>query len=907
MTKLIISEKAKVTKTMAEAFSWKSIGAGCYVGTFQNERTIAASASGHLMELEPISVAAPNATWDDPTSLTPLVAFERMVPIKDTQGKPKPVQPFTLLTKFKDICAQENITEIIIATDPDREGEKIGWEIIEYCGYRGRVTRAWFGSGNDEYSIKQAMQNLFNAELTLPMAYASEARARSDINYAFLTMAYTYYAQRGTFGFELSQGKGQGGVMSVGRVQTPLVAMVVMREIEIANFKPTTFFTISALFGVDEKSPIAAKYKPVFSESAIGSNIPGVMWKGASDDEIADKPEGTSGTSSAEPYFIDETAVAQFARRLKSQGGLASVKAFDVNLKVEQPPKTFALAQAQNAIAKVIHKSAPVVQTILEDLYEQGYLSYARTSKCEIPINYHKPQQRNAMLAALFDLDELSEAAHRVADIHNGMDKQYKPFTPSCYTQKANEEHHGIVPTPQRMTKKAFNELVPVKQKGKYSTEDLQTAYITVCKQYVQALYPPAKYNTQKLVVSVPVVDLLNNPESLFSLSSQSLVDPGWHRAFNVGTTESVIPPFKVGQFIPLLDVLVKASKTRPPKRYTEANLPSQMANVGKNESNPRYAALLKSADGIGTPATRSAHITNVISRGYIKVKLGEYYACRKGIDLIKAVPTILRNPTMTALWEAVLENICETKNLAKARSMRDEFILKQRRNVDTMIEDLNKEHLATVGTKVKNVSQTVTPKMKNYIEFIADKLGIPLPAGIYDDPLKATSFINENESKVVSEPTPKQLKLACQIQDGLKEPILTDEMKKSAREVSAFIAKYSGTVVIAPSANQIDYLKNLLNDETSGFNVPPEAFTDRTIYDKTLSRLKETGHFKPSAHTMAQLKLLAKKLPEGQSIPPSVYTDKKAAKAFIKQHQSLLPKRSKFSSSLHYSVRPKR
>lgn len=545
--KLLITEKKDQAKKLASAMGW-SEGRGCYEGNFEGDRICCVWARGHLLALKNPDEVVPGLPWDNPEALLPI---PQEFPIKvgaDISGAPEAAQPRTYLKNIGRFLTND-VNEIILGTDSDREGEAIGWHLIDYFGYKGRIRRAWFAAGLDKKSMSEAMQNLREPNITKSWFRASEARSRADWAFMFLVRAYSHYASYGVFGQNIGRGSGRSRVMSVGRVQTPCLGMIVRRDLEIENFVAKDHFRISGIFG--KSSGFEAAYSPEVTAEIIENSPSGIEWEPSKVVPKDGEPEPLE-----KPLFVGKVEVDSFKQRLKGASGQAYVKKYEEGHRKKNPPKTFSLAEAQGAIAKKCKIPASVVQLILEDLYEQGWTSYARTSKSDLPMNLYEPEERNSLLGSLLRLPEISKQAQRVIDIHNGKDDVYDSFKPAVFTTKPLE-HHGIVPTHEVMTESKFAALSPAKRDKKnkilHTAENMRQVYLIVVKQFIQALCPPACYSTQSALLAVPVVDLLGHEESIFKVGAEKVTDPGWTSFFSTSKEkDSAMPTLEKDQAITL-------------------------------------------------------------------------------------------------------------------------------------------------------------------------------------------------------------------------------------------------------------------------------------------------------------------------------------------------------------------
>ncbi len=842
--KLMMTEKKDQADKIAAVMGYKQ-GQKCYEGVLEGEPIRVVWSSGHLVSIKSPDEVVPGLPWDDPTKLLPI---PRSYPMKVIEGSPKAnpnAHPSAYLKNIGDKI-RAGITEFIIATDSDREGEAIGWYILNYLGYTGKVRRVWLSKGLDPKSIKEAMSSIRDPSQTKSWYRAAETRARSDWAYMFLVRAYTHYASYGKFGKNLGQGSGRERVMSVGRVQTSSLALIVRRDLEIENFVSKDHFKVSGMFSAGGASgELSASYTPIYTKETIEKNLDGVYWE-PSKKKVTEEEEAPLDT----PLFVNKIHVDEFKKRLLLCKN-PRIDSYKEGLKKENPPKTYSLTTAQADIVKKCNISAGLAQTILEDLYEQGWTSYARTANQELPMNFYEAAERNGMLGSLVHLSEVGAQAREAMSIHNGTHNSYKPFVPATFTNKGME-HYGIVPTHQVMKPGDFDSLTPKKNddNGKicHTKEMMQAAYLLVAKQYIQALYPAAQYATQEAVFVVPVKDLLDNDESYFRAKGESLTDAGWRRAFDANAEKNnSFPKVKGGDAVRLNSVELKASKTTPPSRYTEVTFTTAMENVGKDVADPVLRKRLKDSNGIGTPATRKTIVNTLLARGYIISKGGVYYSTPKGRDLIKVVPAWLSSPETTALWEDYLLKMCNQKDDSVAIKMRDEFVVKQTESIERLITEMINTISIAGAEKIQSGPSVVTERMKSAIKQICERKGIPTPRGAMSNPKIASDFLKEHATErpagsTNGTPSKAQVDYAVAISEKLKAMgiahTLPGDLSTSIKSCSEFISNYKDKASPPqkkekdkpPTQSQIDFAKKLIAKLPEGKKAPKDVLTSMTV-----------------------------------------------------------------------------
>lgn len=833
--KLILAEKKDQAKKIGQFLGW-SDKKTYWEGKFEGELTRIVWASGHLVRLKNPDEMVEGLNWNSLEGLTPIPKDYSLIPLDDVPRLPVNAQAKTYLKRIEEQL--KNTSEVILSTDSDREGETLGWMILEYLGYNGPIRRAWLAGGLDKKTITHAFQNLRPSSRTRSWSRAGEARGRSDRAYMFLVRAYTYYARYGVFGRNLGEGKGRGGVMGMGRVQTPTLNMVVRREEQIENFVPVNHYKFFGHFSAEGgQGAVESEYWPRVTEEVIEAQPEGVHW------EPSKEPPNADGkTPLDKPLFVDKDRVERFRSELMQNADKSTVVSYTEGLAETKPPKTYSLSDAQGDIGRKLKIGGDLVQTILEDLYEQGWISYARTSKSDLPASVYDPSERNQYFMAVMEIPNIAPQAKKVMDIHDGKDPKYKPFMPSVLTTK-DLEHHGIMPTSQSMTKTAFESLRPKKGKGAkgvgHTTEMMQETYLLVVRRFIQAFYPPAKYSTQAIVFSVPVVDLLNAQDALFKAKARRLEDPGWKAAFNEESDEEAsLPTLSKGDSAKLVKVETKESVTRPPERYTTVSLPVAMENISKEIRDPELRKRMKVAEGIGTPATRSNIIETLIARNYMEEdKKKKLRPTQRGRDLIKFVPSWLSSPETTAVWEDYLSQICDIKDDdEKTIEMRDLFVNKQIEKIERLIGKLKEAYNDKLGERIGG-GGSVSPKMKKAIDMISKRLDKKPDPEVLKDFNKAKEFLDKymGENAKPLPPSEKQLSYGKKVYDATPEKDRPDwdTVASDGKALSDFIDKNKKHLDIQmdsqpPTEAQLNFAKKLAAEMEEKDRPDPKLFETR-------------------------------------------------------------------------------
>lgn len=812
-----------------------------YMGKFEGEETVVVPCRGHLLMLQEPQEVMDGVSWQDPSTLTPLPKEFKMKVVPDSKGFNGP-QPKDYISNIKQYIGKAS--EVIIATDADREGEAIGWEVVNHLNFKGNVRRAWFSGGTDLDSYRAAMNKLYPVNRTKSWSRASEARGRSDWFYQLLVRAYTYYSAYGAMGSNLGRGETpQERVVSVGRVQLPVVKMVHDRDEEIRNFISVDHFKLKGDF---TEAHIEANYYPEVTREVIDSEPEGVHWE-PSKTVVEEGKEAPLDR----PLFTDKKVVDAYRERLKEGAETFVIETFSSRKKENHPPKAFSLMSAQREIGKKFPRlDAEALQAIVEDLYEQGWISYPRTEHEEIPVSFYDKAELVPLLKNMEGLPQIRDMAELARQVHTGEHDSYKKFMPKGFSKK-EMEHHGLLPTKQKIDGQKFSELSANKKGNRATPEMMQFAYLAICKQYVQMLLPPAIIAEQKVDFSAPIVDMLGNPRSLFKAKAEQVVDQGWMAYSNSNKKDAAAINFKKGDSVKLNAIDVSSSKTQPPSPYTEIALGDAMSSIGKNIADPKLKALLKHASGLGTPATRSSIIKTVKTRGYLEVKGKNIHCTEKGADLLKVVPERFTSPEMTAVWEDYLMQIQEEKDDQKAIEMRDQFIDKQRNVIEKLIHSLEETYRSKMQEKrVSYSSKDRKPSdaMIKYAKQIADGSDgkINLPRGLRTSFDICKKFLDEhgsNNGGGDGAPSEAQVKFATTIYEALsddkKSSINKEEVFSDRKLISEFINTHKSSAKRKPTEGQIKFAKMLIEQLPEGSKVPKDIFDDMSVCSAFIDKNK--------------------------------------------------------------------
>ena len=507
------------------------------------------------------------------------------------------VKPQTA-TQFKVVkTLLAKATHLVIATDADREGELIAREIIDLCGYRGPIARLWLSALNDA-SIRTALAKLRPSAETLPMYYSALARSRADWLVGMnLSRLFTV----------LGRQAGYDGVLSVGRVQTPTLKLVVDRDREIAAFVSVPYWAIDV------------------SLSAGGQTFT-AQWV------APDASTDDAGRCLRQP-------VAQQAAQQIRAAGSAQVVSVETERVREGPPLLFDLGTLQEVCSKQLGLDVQETLEIAQALYEtHKATTYPRSDSGYLP---------ESMFAEVPTvLDSLLKTDPTLAPIMGQLDRAQRS---RAWNDSKVTAHHGIIPTLEPANLSAMS-------------EKEQAVYRLIRAHYLAQFLPHHEFDRT-------VADLSCGQQKLVATGKQVVVK-GWLLVLAEPEREGsadedgdaprsqVLPALRDGMACQVAGADIKALKTMPPKPYTQGELVKAMKGVARFVTDPRLKQKLKDTTGIGTEATRANIISGLIARGYIVKKGRSIRASDAAFTLIDAVPAAIADPGTTAVWEQALDMI---------------------------------------------------------------------------------------------------------------------------------------------------------------------------------------------------------------------------------------------------------
>ena len=578
--RLFLCEKPSQGKDIARVLGADQRGAGCYTGL----GLAVTWCIGHLVEAaQPEAYGTQFKRWS--IEQLPIIPRHWRIEVKRSTA-----------TQFKIVQTLiAGATTLIIATDADREGEMIAREILELSGYRGPVERLWLSALNDA-SITKALGALRPSGETLPLYYSALARSRADWLIGMnLSRLFTMLARR----------CGYDGVLSVGRVQTPTLRLVVDRDRDIARFVSVPYWSIDVQLSAGGQTFTARWRAPPGATDDVGRCL--------------------------------RLTVAQAAVRSLEVSRGTQVVSVDTERVHEAPPLPFDLGTLQEVCSRRLGLDVQETLDIAQSLYEtHKATTYPRSDSGYLPESMlaEVPTVLNALLVTDSGLGPVIATLNRT--------QRSRAWNDSKVTA-----HHGIIPT-----------LEPVKL-PRMSGKEL-AVYRLIQAHYLAQFLPNHEFDRTTAHLSCAQESLVANGKRIIVMGWRSVLDktPIGDAEGDDPTRSQVLPALIDGTRCAVTAVELKALKTLPPKPFTQGELVKAMKGVAKLVNDPRLKQILKDTAGIGTEATRANIIQGLIGRGYLLKTGRAIRASDAAFTLIDAIPAAIADPGTTALWEQALDRI---------------------------------------------------------------------------------------------------------------------------------------------------------------------------------------------------------------------------------------------------------
>ena len=567
---VVVAEKPSVGRDIARVLGCREKGEGFLKG----ENHLVTWAVGHLVTLcEPDEIDEKYKKW----RMDDLPMLPEHIPTKVIA---KTKSQFSIVKK---IINDPETEKLICATDAGREGELIFRLIYTQAKCKKPVDRLWISSMTDE-AIKEGLATLKPAQ-EYDGLYRS-ATCRSEADWLVGMNASRAFTLR----FD--------ALLSIGRVQTPTLAILVKRYHEIANFKPEEYYTVTADFG----------------------DYTGQWF----DEKVEDEKKANR--------IPNKEKADEIAKAVK--GKAARVKSVNAEAKKELPPQLYDLPSLQREANRKLGFTADKTLKIAQELYEKWKaITYPRTDSRYLPMDMI-PRTKQT-------LQKLPEEYKPLVENIPWKEDGKLPISKRYFDNEKISDHHAIIPTPQTAP---VDKLPP----------DAQKLFDMIARRLVAVFYPAHEYDAIKVITACQ--------EHSFKTTGRTVKVNGWKDVYPAEKQEEdALPALQEGDGRTVSKATVKKETTKPPAPHTDASLLAAMENAGKELEDEKLREQMKGS-GLGTPATRAAIIERLIQVGYASRRGRAISATEKGVSLIAIAPPEIASPETTGKWELALDEIAKNK-----------------------------------------------------------------------------------------------------------------------------------------------------------------------------------------------------------------------------------------------------
>lgn len=609
--KVCIAEKPSVAKDIARILGANSAHNGYMEGNgYQVTWTF-----GHLCELkEPHDYTLNWKYWS--LGSLPMIPPRFGIKLIDDEGIKRQFDIIKELFQAAD--------EIINCGDAGQEGELIQRWVMQKAGVKCPVRRLWISSMTDE-AIREGFANLRDEAQYKPLYLAGLSRAIGDwllgIN---ATRLYTLKYGRNSYG--------KGQVLSIGRVQTPTLALIVQRQKEIDNFKPEPYWVLATIYRDTQFTATKGKF--------------------------TSKEEGEKAFSTIEGKPFTITSVT------KKKGS-------------EQPKQLYDLTSLQVDCNRKYGYSAEMTLNTIQSLYERKFTTYPRVDTQYLSDDIYPkcPQTMNGLFQTTF------AGKRPYAELVKALSGKPLPKSKRVFDSSKVTDHHAIIPT-------------GIPPKGLTDVE--HNVYDLIARRFIAAFYPDCKFATTTVLGKVDEIEFKVSGKEILDKGWRVVMgaptpDPlpkggeaGQRDTLGKDAQESTsyLPTFVKGESGTHTPTLTE-KQTTPPKHYTEASLLRAMETAGKLVEDETLRAAMKE-NGIGRPSSRAGIIETLFRRHYIQRKRKNIEATQTGIALIDTIhEKLLTSAELTGIWEKKLRDI-EAKKYDPAQ-----FVNELKEQINNIVNDV--------------------------------------------------------------------------------------------------------------------------------------------------------------------------------------------------------------------------
>jgi DNA topoisomerase-3 len=576
VTTVVLAEKPSVARDIAAVLGARRK----QYGSLEGDGYVVTWAMGHLVGIaEPHEMNPSWKTWR--ADLLPLIP-QRW----DLVLHPETRDHFE---RVKSLLNAPSVERVVCATDAGREGELIFRYIYRVARCRKPVLRLWISSLTPE-AIRKGFRNLRPSAHFDCLAQAAEARSRADWLVGMnLSRAYTL--------------RHDDGVLSVGRVQTPTLSMIVDREIAIRDFVPQPYCEVQATFNAQTGAYVGTWFDP----------------KRESD-------------RNAPPQRLDGDGVQAETIRARCEGKDGIIESVEGTDKATPPPLLYDLTELQRHANRLFGLRAETTLAVAQSLYEKHKLiTYPRTDSRYLPTDV---------------ANSLGPVLDAIAESYGTAVAEGSGTTPlsSRFVQDAKvTDHHAIIPTSNP------------KKDAQLSRDELRI-YDLICRRLLMAWHQPHETRTTTVVTTVRSTGAVDR----FRSSGTMVTKLGW-KVLDIAskkTEQDLLPDgLAVGLRCPVEKVEVLHKETKPPARFNDASLLTAMETAGKLLEDRELEKAMRER-GLGTPATRAAIVETLVQRGYVQREGKALVATERGISLVAMVDERIKSPSLTGEWELALKRM---------------------------------------------------------------------------------------------------------------------------------------------------------------------------------------------------------------------------------------------------------
>ncbi|MBR1586160.1 MAG: DNA topoisomerase III [Clostridia bacterium] len=567
---VVVAEKPSVGRDIARVLQCREKGEGFLKG----ENYLVTWAVGHLVTLcEPDEIDEKYKKW----RMDDLPILPDTIPTKVIS---KTKSQFSVIKKLINDAATE---KVICATDAGREGELIFRLIYNQAKCKKPIDRLWISSMTDE-AIREGFAALKPAAEYEGLYRSATCRAEAD------WLVGMNASRAFTLRFD--------ALLSIGRVQTPTLAILVKRYHEIADFKPEDYYTVTADFGD-------------YSGQWFDEN--------AQDEKKANR-------------IPDAERAKQIVSAVK--GKAARVKSVEAEEKKDWPPTLYDLTSLQREANRKLGFTADKTLKLAQELYEKWKaVTYPRTDSRYLPLDM--------IGRTKLTLQKLPPDYQPFVEGIPWREEGKLPVSKRIFDNAKISDHHAIIPTPQTAP---LEKLPP----------DAKKLFDMIARRTIAVFYPPHEYDSIKVITACQ--------GHVFKTTGKTVRVNGWKDVYPAEEkADDALPALQAGDRRTVGKATSKKETTKPPAPHTDASLLAAMENAGRELEDEKLREQMKGS-GLGTPATRAAIIERLIQVGYASRRGRAIQATEKGVSLIAIAPEEIASPETTGKWELALDEIAKNQ-----------------------------------------------------------------------------------------------------------------------------------------------------------------------------------------------------------------------------------------------------